>query len=66
LHINNVTGADDRFTNLQVFGAALYLFYKQLYVKLVVGYAKSHFEDNKGTPYDDDQFSARLRVMYLY
>jgi hypothetical protein len=36
-------------------------------VKLVGGYAKSHFENiNTGAGYDDDQFSVRLRVMYLY
>ena len=67
LNVNGVTHADDRSTNLQVFGAAQYLFYKQLYVKLVVAYAKSHFENDKSaTPYDDDQFSARVRLMYLY
>ncbi len=54
-------------SNLQWYVAGQYLFYRQLYVKLVVGYAKSHF-DNKVTsaPYDDDMFSARLRVMYLF
>jgi hypothetical protein len=55
------------FTNLQTYVAIQYLVYKQLFVKLVAGYAKSHLENSMtGSPYDDDQFSARLRVMYLY
>ncbi len=53
-------------TNLQTYGAIQYLAYKQLFVKLVVGYAKSHFENIQTGNYDDDQYSARLRVMYLY
>jgi hypothetical protein len=54
-------------TSLQLFGAVQYMFYRQLFVKLVGGYAKSHFE-NQATPspYDDDMYSVRLRVMYLY
>ena len=36
-------------------------------MKLVVGYAKSHFENQQHRrPYDDDMYSVRLRVMYLY
>ncbi len=53
-------------TNLQTFVAIQYLVYKQLFVKLVGGYAKSHFENVATGSYDDDQFSVRLRVMYLY
>jgi hypothetical protein len=66
LFVNPATNAYDRSTNTQVYGAAQYLFFRELYVKLVIGYAKSHFESSKATPYDDDQYSARLRVMYLY
>ncbi len=53
-------------TNLQTFVAIQYLVYKQLFVKLVGGYAKSHFENVATGNYDDDQYSVRLRVMYLY
>lgn len=66
LFLNQNTNAYDRSTNLQAYGAVQYLFYRQLFVKLVVGYAKSHFENSKATPYDDDMYSARLRVMYLF
>jgi hypothetical protein len=61
------TGSLERATNLQAFGAVQYMFYRQLFVKLVIGYAKSHFE-NQATPspYNDDMYSVRLRVMYLY
>ena len=56
----------DRTSNLQFYGAAQYLVHKQLFIKLVVGYAKSHLENsNTGAPYDDDMFSVRVRVMYL-
>ena len=47
--------------------AVQYLFYRQLYLKVVGGYAKSHFENTATTtPYDDDMFSVRVRMMYLY
>jgi hypothetical protein len=60
-------GNYERSTNLQAFGAVQYLFYRQLYVKLVIGYAKSHFENQAtATPYNDDMISARLRLMYLF
>ena len=54
-------------TNLQTYVAIQYLFYRQLFVKLVGSYAKSHFANETAlTPYDDDMLSVRLRVMYLY
>ncbi len=53
--------------NTQVFVAAQYMFYRQLYLKVVGGYAKSHFENQATTtPYDDDMFSVRVRALYLY
>ena len=38
------------------------------FVKLVGGYAKTHFDFSFSNmvPYDDDMFSVRLRLMYLY
>ena len=61
------TGQYERSTNAQYYGAMQYLFYKQLYLKAVFGYAKSHFQNqNTPTPYDDDMLSVRVRVMYLY
>jgi hypothetical protein len=52
--------------NLQTYLAVQYLVYKQLFVKLVGGYAKSHFENINTGNYDDDMFSVRLRAMYLF
>lgn len=64
---NILPSGAERSSNQQWFGAVQYLFYKQLYVKFVAGYAKSHFANQAtSTPYDDDMFSFRLRVMYLF
>jgi len=57
----------EHFRTLQTYVAIQYMFYRQLFVKVVGGYAKSHFENiNTGAGYDDDQFSVRLRAEYLY
>lgn len=67
LNPNASTGTYDISTNLQTFIAVQYLFYKQLYVKVVGSYAKSHFaNENSLTPYDDDMFAVRVRLMYIY
>jgi hypothetical protein len=61
------TNENEKSTNTQAYLAAQYLFYRQLYFKVVFGYAKSHFQNlNTATPYDDDMFSVRVRLMYLY
>ncbi len=72
-HFQNLYAPDgtgtpyQHFTNLQAYLAVQYLVHRQLFVKVVGGYAKSHLENTAtGAPYDDDQFSVRLRVMYLY
>jgi hypothetical protein len=67
LNVNASTGSYERSTNLQMFFAAQYLCYRQLFVKAVFGYAKSHFENvNTLNPYDDDMLSLRVRLMYLF
>jgi hypothetical protein len=66
LSVSVTTGRNDRSTNLQTFVAVQYLFYRQLFVKLVGAYAKSHFDNTKSAEYDDDMYSVRLRVMYLF
>jgi hypothetical protein len=54
-------------TNTQFYVAAQYLFFKEFYLKVVGGYAKSRFQNiNTANPYDDDMFSVRVRVMYLF
>jgi len=65
--IKDNEGHFENSTSLQSFLAVQYLFYKQLYFKVVAGYAKSHFENKATTtPYDDDMFSLRIRLQYLF
>jgi hypothetical protein len=67
LNVNASTGSYEQSTNLQMFLAVQYLCYKQLFIKAVLGYAKSHFEnENTLNPYDDDMYSLRVRLMYLF
>jgi hypothetical protein len=68
LHFNAATGQYDTSTNTQYYIAAQYLVFNQLFLKLVAGYAKSHFDYSFSNmnPYDDDMFSIRLRAMYLF
>jgi hypothetical protein len=56
----------EHFSNLQTYLAVQYLFYRQLFFKVVGGYAKSHFENIASGVFDDDQFSIRVRLMYLF
>lgn len=68
LHLNTATNQYDKSSNAQYFVAAQYLVHKQLFVKVVAGYAKTHFDFSFSNmaPYDDDMFSVRLRMMYLF
>ena len=68
LHVNTATNQKDKSTNTQYFAAIQYLVGHQLFVKVVGGYAKTHFDFsfNNQAPYDDDMFSVRVRLMYLY
>ncbi|HEY4105918.1 MAG TPA: hypothetical protein VGM44_18585 [Polyangiaceae bacterium] len=54
------------FSHLQTFGALQYVVLKQLYLKFVGAYAKSHFAPGNITPWDDNMVSVRLRLMYLF
>jgi len=63
----NILMDPERSTNRQQYIAVQFLFYKQLYLKVVGGYAKSHFENQASKPaYDDDMFSLRVRLQYLF
>jgi hypothetical protein len=68
LHVNTATGEKDTTTNAQYFVALQYLVHHQLFVKVVGAYAKSHFDlaFSSMNSYDDDMFSVRVRLMYLY
>ena len=47
--------------------ALQYLVGHELFVKVVGGYAKTHYDFSFSTmTYDDDMFSVRVRLMYLY
>jgi hypothetical protein len=55
------------FAHLQTFGALQYLFAKQLFFKLVVGYAEAYAAPTLSTgKYNNDFTSVRLRVTYLF
>ena len=60
-------GQNDQATNTQYFLALQYLVKHQLFVKVVGGYAKTHYDFSfSSMTYDDDMFSVRVRLMYLY
>jgi hypothetical protein len=67
-HFNTQTGYNDFASNTQTFVAVQYLVMKQLFVKLVGAYANSRFERSfsSAAPYNDEMYSARLRVLYLF
>ena len=59
--------------HLQLFGAIQYLLAKQLFIKVVLAYARSdldpsasHDPGNGAMNYSNTMFSTRLRLMYLY
>jgi hypothetical protein len=68
LNRNMMTNELDKSSNTQFFVAVQYLVQRQLFVKLVGNYAETHFGSTVAGafPYDDDMFSVRLRLMYLY
>jgi hypothetical protein len=61
---------NDVRTHLQVFGAAQYALWDQLFVKAVVAYANAHFNPESNPPpvadFRNKALSARLRLMYLF
>jgi hypothetical protein len=68
LHLNTANNEYDTSSNTQYFVALQYLVHHQLFVKVVGAYAKSHFDLSFSSmaSYDDDMFSVRVRLMYLY
>jgi hypothetical protein len=61
-------GMHDSTTNTQSFLAVQYLAGGQLFIKLVGGYARTSFSTPSAIMegYDNDQYSIRLRLMYLF
>jgi hypothetical protein len=62
------SGANDYTTNLQGFLALQYLLARQLYIKAVVAYARAKFQpsDLSVPTWNNDMYSGRIRLMYLY
>ena len=59
-------GKVDTNDQFQIFGAAQYTLWEQLYIKFVFSHASNHVEDyNKGI-YTNTSLSGRLRVMLLF
>ena len=63
-------GLVDKTAHLQGFFAAQYLLMKQLYVKAVLAYARSDFDQSfvtgPGAVFSDVMMSGRLRFLYLF
>jgi hypothetical protein len=67
LHLDPMLGRVQEFEHLQGFGAAQYVFAGQLYLKLVVAYAKADFAPNFGAPvFSNDMVSGRIRLLYAF
>jgi hypothetical protein len=67
----DVTGKlNDVRTHLQVFGAAQYLLWDQLFIKGVLAYANADFDPQSNPPpvaeFRNEMLSGRLRLMYLF
>jgi hypothetical protein len=62
------SNANDYTTHLQGFLALQYLLARQLYIKAVLGYARARFQasDINVPVWNNDMYSGRLRLMYLY
>jgi hypothetical protein len=55
-----------KFSHIQTFGALQYLLFDQLYIKVVVAWAKGHFAPSfsENPPYNNTMISGRLRLQY--
>jgi hypothetical protein len=60
--------ANDYTTHLQTFTALQYLLAGQLYIKAVFAYARAKFQpsDINVSVWNNDMYSGRIRLMYLY
>src|SRR4051812_18814679 len=63
------TGRVDFYSHFQAFGALQYVFFKQLYLKLVIGYAQAYYDDehtSMPSPYTNTMVSARIRASFYF
>jgi hypothetical protein len=64
---NAMTGATGEFSHLQAFGAIQYVLAKQLYIKVVGGYARAHLAPSNGAAaWDNSMGSGRVRLLYYF
>ena len=59
-------GKVDKYWQLQNFVAVQYVAFQQLYIKLVGGYARGHWDTAEPLVYDDEMYSVRLRLALYF
>jgi hypothetical protein len=59
-------GVGDDYWQLQNFIAVQYVAFRQLYIKLVGGYARGHWSTSDPFKYDDEVYSVRLRFAFYF
>ena len=59
-------GTVDDYWHLQTFMAIQYVAFQQLYIKLVGGYARAHWDTSDPLSYNDEMYSARLRFSFYF
>jgi hypothetical protein len=59
-------GTVDDYWHLQSFVAVQYVAFQQLYVKLVGGYARAHWDTAEPLSYNDEMYSVRLRFSFYF
>jgi hypothetical protein len=64
---NNILSPQvDDYWQLQNFVAVQYVALSQLYIKLVAGYARGHWNTDDPLTYDDEVYSVRLRFSFYF
>lgn len=59
-------GVVDNYWHLQNFVAAQYVAFNQLYIKVVGGYARGHWNTAEPLAYDDEMYSLRVRFSFYF
>jgi hypothetical protein len=66
-HFDPTLNRNENFDHTQSFVALQYILWKQLFIKAVGAYALGRFAPTYGAPsYNDEMWSARLRLQYLF
>jgi len=65
---NNIhnDGVVDDYWHLQTYAAVQYVAFQQLYIKLVGGYARAHWDTSEPFSYNDEMYSVRLRFSFYF